>query len=98
MGGNLPTCFFPPVEPSCDLNLGIACPGGAPLRQQLMREEEKGTFFFLKTSKDGYRLSRPGLFWLAGAQELEDRGRELRLGERGDVVRALDDLDVATAE
>ena len=39
-----------------------------------------------------------GLFQLAGAQELDERGRELRLGERGHVVPALDDLELAAAE
>src|SRR5262249_24283099 len=42
--------------------------------------------------------STTSLFWLAGAQEREDRGRELRFGERGNVVRTLDDLDLATTE
>src|SRR5262245_58237196 len=36
--------------------------------------------------------------WLAGAQELEDCGPELRFGERSNVIPALDDLDVAAAQ
>ena len=42
--------------------------------------------------------SATGLFRLAGTEKLAERGRELRLGERGNVVRALDDLHVAAAE
>src|SRR5262249_28742160 len=35
---------------------------------------------------------------LVGAQELDQRGRELRFGQRGDVVPALDGLEPAAAE
>ena len=51
-----------------------------------------------RQSPEKCRVQAAGLFWLAGPQELDDRGRELRFGERGHVVRALDDLDFATAE